>query len=131
MGELSTTIFFTNYPKSCPLPSDKELKNGGGGCNSYCSDVNSGLHAIKWYESNCVHLDSTFAGAAESNGMQKKKLTLIFPVWFHVRLQRIHRSHRFNRCSQEYYTERIVTNSSNSSNSLNSSNRTNRTNSSQ
>ena len=47
MGILSTATCCKNHLKGCPLPSDKELKNKGGGSDHYDSDVNSGLHMIK------------------------------------------------------------------------------------
>ena len=60
IGILSTATFRTNRLKGCPIASDKELKKEGRGSYDYRSDVNSGVHVIKWHDHKCVHLASTF-----------------------------------------------------------------------
>ena len=59
-GIFKTTTFRTNRLKGCSFASDKELKKEGRGSYDYQTDVNSGLHVMKWYDNKCIHLALTF-----------------------------------------------------------------------
>ena len=71
IGILSTATFRTNFLKGCPIASGKELKKEGRGSYDYGSDVNSGVHVIKWHEHKCVHLASTFSGVAATGTVKR------------------------------------------------------------
>ena len=57
-----TATFRSNRLKRCPLVSEKELKKEVRESYDYRTNVNSGLHLVKWYDNKCVHLASTFSG---------------------------------------------------------------------
>ena len=70
--------------KGCRIVSEKELKNEDRGSYDYRSDVNSGVHVIKWYDNICVYLASAFsgvvaAGTVKRSDAQKKNPPLMFP----------------------------------------------------
>ena len=68
---LSTATFRTNRLKVCLIASDKELKKEGRGSYDYRSDVNSGVHMIKWHDHKCVHLASTFSRLAATGTVKR------------------------------------------------------------
>lgn len=70
-GIFTTATFRTNRLKGCPLASDKELKKEGRGSYDYRTDVNSGIHVVKWYDNKCVHLASTFSGVGTSGFVKR------------------------------------------------------------
>ena len=47
--------------KGCQLPSEKELKKVGKGTSQYKCYANSGLVVMRWYDSKCVNIYSTFS----------------------------------------------------------------------
>ena len=59
-GIYKIATFCTNRLKGCLLASDKKLKKEGSE-SYYRTDVNSGLHLVKWYDNKCVHLVSKFS----------------------------------------------------------------------
>ena len=71
IGILSTATFRTNHLKGCPIASDKELKKEDCGSYDCRSDVNSGVHVIKWHDHKCVHLASTFPGVAATGTVKR------------------------------------------------------------
>ena len=60
-GIYKTATFCTNRLKGCPLGSDKKLKKEGRESYDYRTDVNSGLHLVKWYDNKYVPLASKFS----------------------------------------------------------------------
>ena len=48
----STATFRINRLNDCPLSTEKELKKQGRGSFDYCTDGNTGLHVVKWFEIN-------------------------------------------------------------------------------
>ena len=58
IGILSTAAFRTNRLK-------------GRRSYDYRSDVNSGVHVIKWQDHKCVHLASTFSGVAATGTVKR------------------------------------------------------------
>ena len=71
IGVLSTTAFRTDRLKGCPIASDKELKKEGRRSCDCRSDINSGVHVIKWHGDKCVHLASAFSGVAATGTVKR------------------------------------------------------------
>ena len=61
-GIFSTATFRTNRLNGCPLSTEKDLKKQSCGSFDYRTDVNTGLHVVKWLDNKCVHLALTFSG---------------------------------------------------------------------
>ena len=47
------------------------MKKEGCGSYDYHSDVNSGVHVIKWHDHKCVHIASTFSGVAATGTVKQ------------------------------------------------------------
>ena len=55
----------------CPLMSEKELNKSGRGSFDYRTDVNSGLHLIRWLDNGCVQLVSNYAGVKATKTIKR------------------------------------------------------------
>jgi len=49
----ATATFRSSRLQGCPLESDKDLKKQGPGSFEYRTDVNTGLHVVKWFDNKC------------------------------------------------------------------------------
>jgi len=49
----TTATFRSSRLQGCPLESDKDLKKQGPGSFEYRTDVNTGLHVVKWFDNKC------------------------------------------------------------------------------
>ena len=67
----TTATFRINRLKGCPLASNKELKKKVRGSYDYQTDVNSGLHIVKWYDNKCIDLASTFSGVNATDSVKR------------------------------------------------------------
>ena len=63
--------FRSNGIGGCPLMSKKDLKKEGGGSYNYRTDQNTGTHLLKWFDSKCVLLGSTYSGVKVSSTLQR------------------------------------------------------------
>ena len=70
-GIFTTATFRANRLNGCPLSADKDLKKEGHGAFVYRTDVNSGLHVVKWYDNKCVNVASTFSGVKASGTVKQ------------------------------------------------------------
>ena len=70
-GIFTTVTFRANRLNGCPLSADKDLKKEGRGAFVYRTDVNSGLHVMKWYDNKCVNVTSTFSGVKASSTVKR------------------------------------------------------------
>ena len=67
----STATFRTNLWNGCALLTEKDLKKQGRGSFDYRTDVNTGLHLVKWFDNKCVHLALAFSGVKGEKTVQR------------------------------------------------------------
>ena len=60
-GILATGTFHSSRIGGCPLMSEKDLKKEGRGSYNYRTHQNTGTHLLKWFDSKCVLLGSTYS----------------------------------------------------------------------
>ena len=69
----------------CLLMSKKDLKKRDRGSFDYRTEYNTGTHLLKWFDSKCFVVGSSFAGVEYTNTVdkydlaQKKKVKIHFP----------------------------------------------------
>ena len=67
----TTATYRANRLQGCPLALDQDLKKQGRGSFDYLTDVNTGLHVVKWFDNRCVHVASTFSGVKAEKEVQR------------------------------------------------------------
>lgn len=80
-GFLSVGTVRVDRTEKCPLAPDATLKAQGRGSVDFRVDEDSNIGDIKWFDSNSVHLVSSYAGVQPtfaSAGTAKKSAALMF-----------------------------------------------------